>query len=39
MDDLVEAHLRKVDYVRVKDDEEDKFWLCTYDFSLYPIVG
>ena len=36
MDDLPEAHLRKIDYVRQKG-EEEPFWLCCYDFTLSKI--
>lgn len=31
-------HLRKIDCVREKDDEESKFWLYTYDFTLYSLM-
>lgn len=37
MDDLPEAHLRKIDYVRPKTEEELSFWICTYDFTLSKI--
>ena len=38
MDDLAEARLRKIDYVREKGEEDFRFWLCTYDFSLINVV-
>ena len=38
MDDLAEARLRKIDYVREKGEEDFRFWLCTYDFSLVSVV-
>ena len=37
MDDLPEAHLRKIDYVRPKGEEDLLFWICTHDFTLSKI--
>ena len=36
-DDLSDAHLRKILYVRARG-EENPFWLCTYDFTLSKLV-
>lgn len=37
MDDHSDANLRKVDFVKEKG-WDDKFWLCSYDFTLIPLL-